>query len=190
MNKFLKSILILLVIFIVLISISCKSNNSTSAETEVISSVSETEVKTTLTYYGDEFPQPVGYVNDFASIFEKEYIDKMENLITDLEKKTTAEIAVVTIDSLGDKSIETYAVKLFEAWGIGKKDINNGILFLVAMEERECRIEVGYGLENVITDVIAKHIIDEIVIPQFKEGKYELGSYECVKKIAEYILAF
>jgi uncharacterized protein len=82
-----------------------------------------------------------------------------------------------------------YSVGLFEAWGIGKKDINNGILFLVAISDRQCRIEVGYGLENVITDVVAKHIIDEIAIPNFKNNEYGLGSYECVKKIAEYILA-
>ena len=113
----------------------------------------------------------------------------METLITDLEKETTAEIAVVTTDSLEGKSIEMYAVELFEAWGIGKADKDNGILFLVALKDREYRIEVGYGLENVITDVIASDILDEIVLPKFKEVKYGLGSFECVQKISEYIMS-
>ena len=76
-----------------------------------------------------------------------------------------------------------------EAWGIGKKDIDNGILFLIALKEKKYRIEVGYGLENIITDVIARDILDEIGLPRFKDGKYGLDSYECVQKISEYIIS-
>ena len=138
---------------------------------------------------GGEYPSPAGWVNDFTGIFKQEDIDKMNELITDLEKKTTAEIYVATVNSLNGKSIEMYANELFNTWGIGKKDIGKGVLFLVALNERKFRIEVGYDLENVITNVVASRILDEIATPSFKKGEYGQGSYEVVKKLSEYILA-
>ena len=135
-----------------------------------------------------EYPSPVGWVNDFAGIFKQEDIDKMNEFLTDFEKKTTVEIAVVTISSLNGKSIKMYANGLFNAWGIGKKDINNGILFLVVPNDKQLRIEIGHGLENVITNVVASRIIDEIAMPIFKKGEYGQCSYEVVRKLSEDIL--
>ena len=186
MNKYLRYLLTFSIIILLIFSVSCVKKPSD----ESFSNATDMEITDTKTSELIEgYPKPIGCVNDFAEIFEKEYIDKMETLITDLEKETTAEIAVVTTDSLEGKSIEMYAVELFEAWGIGKADKDNGILFLVALKDREYRIEVGYGLENVITDVIASDILDEIVLPKFKEVKYGLGSFECVQKISEYIMS-
>jgi len=109
----------------------------------------------------------------------------MEDFIKDFEKKTTAEIVVVTVKSLEGLTIEKFAFELFNTWGIGKAGKNNGVLLLIAPG---CiRIEVGLGLEEVITNKTAKNIIDEIIIPYFKESKYGQGSYEGVKAIAEKI---
>jgi uncharacterized protein len=99
----------------------------------------------------------------------------LENKLLDLNNSKTAEIAVVTVLDLGDESIETYAVKLFEEWGIGKKGVDNGLLLLVAPKEREVKIEVGYGMESVVTDLLANQVIQKVIIPEFKEGNYSRG---------------
>ena len=78
-----------------------------------------------------------------------------------------------------------YANELYNTWGISRK----GVLFLVALGEKKFRIEVGYDMENIITDVIAKHILDEIATPRFSKGEFGLGAYEVVKKLSEEILA-
>lgn len=132
--------------------------------------------------YPDEvdYPDYVGYVNDFASILDASTESDLKNLITTLENETSAEIAVVTVGSLKGITIEEYAVELFERWGIGKEEKDNGILFLVAIEEREVRIEVGYGLEGVITDLEAGNIINDIIVPNFKNGDFGPGIYEAV----------
>ncbi len=134
-----------------------------------------------------ELPQPVGYVNDFAGMFSFSFRQSLEQELVAFEKETTAEIAVVTIDSLEGGNLEDYAVRLFEDWQIGKKDKDNGLLLLIAEKEREIRIEVGYGLEPVITDGRAGRIIREQMQPAFREGNYEEGVRLAVSQIEEYI---
>jgi len=134
-----------------------------------------------------EYPDYTGYVNDFAGLMDPASISDLDSLITGVEKGTGAEIAVVTIDSLEGITIEEYAVVLFEQWGIGKADEDNGILILVALLDREIRIEVGYGLEGVITDLEAGRIIDEIIVPNFKNEDYNRGIYDAVVTISNQI---
>jgi len=134
-----------------------------------------------------DYPDYVGYVNDFAGILDSASASDLEAIITGIEKDTGAEIAVVTVDSLQGITIEEYAVELFEKWGIGKADEDNGLLILVALEERKVRIEVGYGLEGVITDLEAGRIIDEIIVPNFKNGDYSRGIYDAVVAISNQI---
>lgn len=118
---------------------------------------------------------PSGYVNDFANVIDAELQATLEQKLTSFETERSHEIVVVTIPTLGGDYIENYAVKLFEEWGIGKKDADNGVLLLVAVEDREVRIEVGYGLEGALVDSEANIIIQERIIPYFKEGEYGLG---------------
>ena len=174
-------------------TITTQAETTTAIETTTTQAETTTETMSSTSLESDkeggEYPSPVGWVNDFAGIFKQEDIDKMNEFLTDFEKKTTVEIAVVTISSLNGKSIKMYANGLFNAWGIGKKDINNGILFLVVPNDKQLCIHVGHGLENVITNVVASRILDEIATPSFKKGEYGQGSYEVVKKLSEYILA-
>lgn len=123
----------------------------------------------------EKFPEPVGFINDFAELISREDKNKLETLFSELQNKTTAEIAVVTIETTQPLDIETYAVKLFEKWGIGKKGKDNGLLLLVALKDRKVRIEVGYGLEGAVPDVLAKQIISNTIIPYFKKGNYSAG---------------
>lgn len=133
------------------------------------------------------FPDYYGFVNDFANTMSKDWKSKTEQLAVKVENETTCEIAVAVIDNLKGLTIEDYAVRLFEKWGIGKKDKDNGVLLLVSMDERELRIEVGYGLEDVITDIEAKNIIDDVIVPRFKENNYDSGIYNGVVAIVNKI---
>jgi len=134
-----------------------------------------------------DFREPVGYVNDFAEMLSADFRDSLEGDLTRFEEETSAEIAVVTVNSLEGTYVEDYAVRLFEQWGIGKKEEDNGLLLLIAKEDREFRIEVGYGLEPIITDGRAGRILREQMAPSFKEENYDQGVGLAVEKIQEYI---
>ena len=134
--------------------------------------------------------ETIDFIKDHASIFTKDEIVQMENILEDLEQHTAVEIYVVTVNSLEGKTIEEYAFELFKSLGIGKRSgSDNGILFLIAKSERQCRIEVGWGVEDIIYHDVAQNIIDGIAIPHFKNNEYGLGSYEVIKKLAEEVLA-
>lgn len=132
-------------------------------------------------------PNYSGYVNDFADAIDANTTQKLEGLCRALEKKTSAELAIAVVKSVAPLDPKTYAVKLFEKWKIGKKGKDNGILVLLAMEERRVEIEVGYGLEGVITDARAGEILDKYVIPFFKQGKFGEGLYNGAAALAERI---
>ncbi|MGB9613184.1 MAG: TPM domain-containing protein, partial [Candidatus Margulisiibacteriota bacterium] len=133
------------------------------------------------------FPTYTGFVNDFAGVIDQITEEKLEGLCKTLEKKTSAELAIVTVKSVAPLDPKTYAVKLFEKWRIGKKGKDNGILVLLAMEERRVEIEVGWGLEGVINDARAGEILDKYVIPFFKKGEFGEGLYNGAAAIAERI---
>ena len=115
------------------------------------------------------------YVNDSANILSNESENYIVNMNRQLEEKTGAQIVVVTVNNLENKSIEDYATELFRNYGIGNKEKNNGVLLLVAIDERKVKIEVGYGLEGKITDGKAGRILDDYVVPYFKENNWNDG---------------
>jgi len=135
------------------------------------------------------FPAPLGLTSDFAGIFSSEYTQNLNQRLEDIKEETSAEIAVVTIKSLEDYSVEEYAVKLFEAWGIGLKGKDNGLLLLIAPVEHQVRLEVGYGLEPVITDGRAGDIIRASLTPNFKNNDYEAGVSEAIDQIYLYLIS-
>jgi len=129
----------------------------------------------TLPLYAVDYPKPAGFVVDAANIIDEATQQQLEKQLSDFEKQTTIEIAVATVPSLHGEVIETYAVKLFETWGIGKKDKDNGVLLLVAPIERKVRIEVGYGLESKLTDGQCGEIVRSVILPAFEQGNYSAG---------------
>ncbi len=128
-----------------------------------------------------------GFVNDFAGIIPIDQKTKLETTLTNFEKQTGDEIAVVTVTTIGNDTIEKYAVKLFEDWGIGKMGKDNGLLLLIAVNERKMRIEVGYGLEQYVTDAESASIIRNVLTPAFKEGKYVEGISQAVDTLIKVI---
>ena len=111
------------------------------------------------------------YVTDLAGVIAPETKTRLESLCSELELKTGAQIAIVTVGSLGEENVENYAVDLFKQLGIGKKKDNRGVLLLVAPHERKYRIEVGYGLEPVINDARAGDA-GRAMVPYLRQGDY------------------
>lgn len=136
----------------------------------------------------DNLPAPKGYVNDFAHILSIKETSQLSATLAAFDSLTTNQMAVVTVNSTLPLSIEVYAKRLFNKWGIGEKNKNNGILFLVAYKDRKVRIATGTGIEAKLTDSLCKEIIDEILIPHFKENEFYEGisiGIEQVKGILE-----
>jgi uncharacterized protein len=115
--------------------------------------------------------KPSGYVNDFAHVIDAGAAAQIEAYCGNLERATGAQFAVVTVDSLEDEPVEDVAVRLFKQWGIGKKGTDEGLLILLAIKERKNRVEVGYGLEPIITDADAGSVLRGIR-PILRQGNY------------------
>ena len=119
--------------------------------------------------------KPQGFVSDFAHVVSTTDVQTMDIQLRTLQDSNGVQVAVVTIPSLGDETIDTYATKLFQEWGIGIKGKDTGLLILVAPNDRFARIEVGYGLESTVTDIQAGNIVNKTMIPAFKTGDYGAG---------------
>jgi len=127
--------------------------------------------------------KPSGFVNDFAGILKPETVTSLNQNLTDFSARTQAEIAVVTIPSLDGDTIENFAIKLFEEWKIGNEKKDNGLLLLVSRDDREVRIEVGYGLEGEVTDIESSHIISDVMAPKFQAGDFDSGVTLAIERI-------
>jgi uncharacterized protein len=132
-------------------------------------------------------PSPAGRVNDFAGVLDARTKSAMETLIAEVDGRTSAELAVVTVDSVGPEGVDAYAMRLFNTWGIGKRSQDNGVLLLVAVGDRDVRIEVGRGLESVIPDAKAGEILDQDVVPRFRDGEMAGGVAAGLAAIAELV---
>ena len=121
------------------------------------------------------FPTLSGRVVDEAGILAPATRDAITAKLAALEAKTTDQLVVVTLKSLQGTSIEDFGVQLGRAWKIGQKDKNNGVLLIVAPNERKVRIEVGYGLEGTLTDAITRLIIENSIIPRFRANDFAGG---------------
>lgn len=131
--------------------------------------------------------RPPSFVTDLANVINPHAKQQLESVLVDLKQKTGAEIGVLTIDELGEDTIEGKATRVFEMWGIGEKGKDNGVLFLVAVKDRKLRIEVGYGLEGIIPDGRAGQIRDQDILPSFKEGNISDGIARGTLSIAQLI---
>ncbi len=128
---------------------------------------------------------PNARIHDFAGLLSAEQRASLEQLSQDVEQQSTAQLAVVTVESLEGKTVESYAHELFNAWGIGRKNLNNGVLLLVAPQERRMRIEVGFGVEPLLTDALCGQLRDTFIIPRFKQGDFAGGIVAGTEQLAK-----
>lgn len=132
-----------------------------------------------------DYPALTGRVTDDAGILSDVTKQTITGWLAGFERDTGRQVVVATVKSLQDQPIEDYAVGLFRHWGLGEKDKNTGALLLVAPNERKVRIEVGYGLEPVLTDALSSLIINQRIIPAFKEGRLEEGVVDGTQAIVQ-----
>ncbi|MCX6209213.1 MAG: TPM domain-containing protein [Bacteroidetes bacterium] len=130
-------------------------------------------------------PSSPRLVVDYANVLAQHDADELERKLVELDKTTSNQISVVTVATLNGEAIEDVANETFRAWGIGDKKNNNGVLLLIAINDRKVRIEVGYGLEGAIPDVVANSIIKKDITPAFKQSNYLGGINAAVDDLAK-----
>jgi uncharacterized protein len=130
-------------------------------------------------------PNPPRLVTDQAGVLSASELQSLEQKLVALDDSSSNQIAVVLIKTLNDRPVEEYATKLFREWGIGNKKTNNGVLLLVAVDDRKIRIETGYGLEGAIPDITADEIIRNVIRPEFKQQNYYKGLDNAVDALAK-----
>lgn len=127
------------------------------------------------------------YVSNPDGILSAAAVDRLDAAIDSIWQGTTAEVAVVVVESIDGGDIDDFATRLYTKWGIGKSDNDNGLLFLVSRDDRRMAIRTGYGMEGVVPDVIAGRIIRNLVAPRFREGDYDGGVTAAVGEIGRLI---
>jgi uncharacterized protein len=133
----------------------------------------------------ENIPEPRGFVNDFAGVIEARTEEKITRIARKLQEAAGAEIAVVAVESIAPYAdIDTYSIELAEKWRVGSEEEDNGLIILLALKERQVRIEVGYGLEGAIPDGLAGEIRDESLIPYFRSGDYSQGFLKATEAVA------
>lgn len=128
-----------------------------------------------------EFPKLSGRVVDTADMLSRNTEQRLSQLLAGHERASSNQVVVVTVPDLQGLTIEEFGYQLGRHWGIGQQDSDNGALLIIAQQERALRIEVGYGLEVQLTDAISAQIINHILTPAFKAGKFDAGVVQAVE---------
>lgn len=138
-----------------------------------------------------KYPRPKGTaVNDFAGVIDADASAKMESLAHEILQKTGTSVVVATVPTMGEnEDIRSYAADLYQAWGIGKKGEDKGVLIFLAVQERKIRIETGYGVEGILPDGLIGEILDKDVVPHLKAGETGKGLYNAMFACGSYLAA-
>src|SRR5262245_852394 len=120
-------------------------------------------------------PPPDHRINDYANALSQADRTRLEDLLRSRERESSNQIVVAIFRSLEGENLEDYSIRLAQAWRIGQKGLDNGVIFLVFIDDRKMRLEVGYGLEPKLTDALSSQILRQVVAPRFREGKIAEG---------------
>ncbi len=131
-----------------------------------------------------KFPKPAGLINDFAGVIPQTEKQKMQILATEVLQKTGTAVVVATVPTIGDEDDATYTNELYQAWGIGKKGEDKGVLIFLALKERRIRIETGYGVEGILPDGRVGEILDKYAVPLLKKDRYGEGLYNALAAVS------
>jgi uncharacterized protein len=130
-------------------------------------------------------PSQTGHINDTSGLLTPHTRSYLESVLADLERERSHQVMVLTIAKLKGENLEDFSLQVAQQWGIGQEGKDNGILLLIVQKERKIRIEVGYGLEGELTDLMAGRIIRNVIAPHFKQGRFDRGVVEGVMAIAD-----
>ena len=134
-----------------------------------------------------EVPFLAGRVNDLAEILSPEAESRIEARLAALEQARGSQIAILTLPGLGGENLEDFSMQVAETWKLGRADVDDGVLLLIARDDRKMRLEVGYGLEGVLTDAYSRRILDEILRPHFRAGDFDTGVERAIGAAASMI---
>lgn len=133
-------------------------------------------------------PQPDGYVTDQVGILSPQTKAELENSLRNFENETSDQIVVAIFQNLEGESLEDFSIRLAEKWKIGQKGKDNGVILLIFTENHKLRIEVGYGLEGVLPDILAEQIIRNKITPSFRQGDFNTGVLQGIEAIKQSIV--
>ncbi len=128
-----------------------------------------------------DVPALKGRVNDYAGMLSSYTKQQLDGILRDIEQTDSTQIVVLIIPSLEGEVLEEFSIKVADQWKIGQKGLDNGAVLLIAKKERDIRIEVGYGLEGSLTDLMAGRIIRNVIVPQFRAGNFDQGVLDGVQ---------
>jgi uncharacterized protein len=134
-----------------------------------------------------QVPALKGRVNDYGGILSAEAERRIESVLKQLEDADSTQVVVLTVPALDGDSIEDFSIRVAERWLIGRKGFDNGVILVVARDDRKVRIEVGYGLEGRLTDLMSGRIIRDRIVPEFRAGRFDQGVLNGVVAIAEIV---
>jgi len=135
----------------------------------------------------ERFPRPRGAVNDFAGVISARYENDMELLAKEVLQKTNTSVVVATMKSIEGREVADYANRLYEAWGIGVKGVDKGVLIFLTLEERKVWIETGYGVEGILPDGLVGEILDKYTVPYLRKGNYDRGLASALSAVSSVI---
>ncbi len=160
-------------LFNILIVVILTVSYTASCQTKPESKVPFTQI------FWDSLPKPIGYVNDFENIYTDSEEHLIDSILEYFDKKTTIQIAVITFDTTMTTrdSLDALTLRIGNAWGVGQKSKNNGIVIGISKGYRKIRIQNGYGIEAILSDKETKEIIDSGFIPSFRIDKYYEGTF-------------
>lgn len=140
-------------------------------------------------FSSNEFPEPTNnfFVNDFANVIDDEVEIELQAIGEDIYKQTTAQIVVVTVDSLDGYAVEDYALELGREWGVGSAEADNGVVLLMSVNDRQVTIQVGYGLEGCLPDGKTGGILDTYAVPHLRNDNFSTGLANAYKAIANVV---
>lgn len=134
-----------------------------------------------------DVPKLEGRINDYANMISPAVKQQLNEKLKAIEDTDSTQIVILTIPSLEGENLEQFSIKVVDKWKIGQKGVDNGVLFLVSKADRKVRIEVGYGLEGVLTDLLSGRIVDYDIVPAFKAGNFDAGFIQGVNAIVQVV---
>lgn len=137
--------------------------------------------------FAAEVPALQGRVNDYAGLLSPTAVQEIDAALAELERSDSTQVVVLTVPTLDNEPVEGFGIRVAEAWRIGQKGLDNGAILLIAKQERKIRIEVGRGLEGVLTDLLAGRIIRDEIAPLLKRGDFDSGVMAGVSAIAKVV---